>query len=532
MDATLDAQAPSTTSVRPGAVSTAILITFALSLLLFLFRDGLELMVGSWSRAEYSHGYLIPVIAVFLALQRRRCLAALDLRGSWTGPVVVLLGLLGFTVGSLSTIYTVSQYAFLLCLFGLVLAVIGRAGTAALWTALAYLAFMIPLPNFLYVNLSAQLQLLSSELGVAVIRLFNIPVFLEGNVIDLGVYKLQVAEACSGLRYLFPLMSFGFLAGCLYRGPAWQKILLFLSTIPITILMNSVRIGLIGVFVDRWGIGAAEGFLHLFEGWVIFMACLAVLLVEAAVLLRLGGTRVALRDAFTIELPRLALPALGGGFSWRHQGPLLVSLGLLVAAGLSAGQLASRQEILPEHEPFVLIPTQISDWHGREVPLEAEVLSALKLDDYRNIDFRQAGSGELVNFYVAYYASQRQGASAHSPRSCIPGGGWEISSIRQISLDIPGPDGAPLAVNRVLISKGTVRQLVYYWFQQRGRVITNEYLVKWYILLDAMLKHRTDGAMVRLVTPLREGETQSSGDDRLAGFAAAIYPAFVGFIPE
>jgi exosortase len=104
---------------------------------------------------------------------------------------------------------------------------------------LLLLGLMIPLPTFLYQGLSAQMQLISSQIGVAIIRLFNISVFLEGNVIDLGNYKLQVAEACNGLRYLFPLMALGFIAAYLFKGALWKRAVIFLSTIPITILMNS-----------------------------------------------------------------------------------------------------------------------------------------------------------------------------------------------------------------------------------------------------------------------------------------------------
>lgn len=107
--------------------------------------------------------------------------------------------------------------------------------------------------------------------------MFQIPVFLEGNIIDLGVYQLQVVEACSGLRYLFPLMSLGFIAAYFYQAAFWKRAIVFLMTIPITILMNSFRIGVIGVMVDNWGISMAEGFLHDFEGWIIFMACAAIL---------------------------------------------------------------------------------------------------------------------------------------------------------------------------------------------------------------------------------------------------------------
>ena len=112
------------------------------------------------------------------------------------------------------------------------------------------LFFMVPLPHFLYNSLSAELQLVSSRLGVGFIRLFSIPVFLEGNVIDLGNYKLQVVEACSGLRYLFPLTALGFIAAVIFKVALWKKVVLFLSTIPITVLMNSFRIGVIGVLVE------------------------------------------------------------------------------------------------------------------------------------------------------------------------------------------------------------------------------------------------------------------------------------------
>ena len=144
----------------------------------------------------------------------------------------------------------------------------------AFWPAVLYLFFMLPLPQVLYLPLSLKLQTISSELGVALISLFGVPVFLEGNVIDLGSYQLQVAEACSGLRYLFPLMSFGFLFAVLYRGPTWHKLVLFFSTIPITILMNSVRIAIVGMLVSFFGTEQAEGFLHFFEGWVIFIVCI------------------------------------------------------------------------------------------------------------------------------------------------------------------------------------------------------------------------------------------------------------------
>ena len=111
------------------------------------------------------------------------------------------------------------------------------------------------------------------------IRAFNIPVFLEGNIIDLGGYRLQVVEACSGLNYLFPLMSLGFIIAYFYQAAFWKRLFIVLVTIPITVLMNSIRITLVGVSVNYGGISLAEGILHDFEGWIIFILSVAILFV-------------------------------------------------------------------------------------------------------------------------------------------------------------------------------------------------------------------------------------------------------------
>jgi EpsI family protein len=137
-----------------------------------------------------------------------------------------------------------------------------------------------------------------------------------------------------------------------------------------------------------------------------------------------------------------------------------------------------------------------------------------------------------VNFYVAYYASQRKGESAHSPRSCIPGGGWEIASLTQRDVDGVSVAGQPLRVNRVLIQKGDSKQVVYYWFQQRGRIITNEYLVKWYLFWDALTRNRTDGALVRLVASVGPGQNEQEADAQLSTFAASVSSPLEKYIPK
>jgi len=500
-----------------------------------VFWDGLTFMAEHWDTEEYSHGSLIPVIAAFLIWQQKDALEqALSAggggRGAAAGFGVVLFGLFLGLMGELSTVYLIIQYGFLVVIYGLALVLVGWRGIRLIWAPLLYLVFMVPLPSFLYANLSSELQLISSQLGVAVIRFFDIAVFLEGNVIDLGIYKLQVVEACSGLRYLFPLMSFGYLCAYLYRGPLWHRAVLFLSTIPITIFMNSLRIGVIGIMVDRWGIEQAEGVLHLFEGWVVFMACVVILFGEILLFAWLGGEGGSLRSAFRIDLPNLQrgwLPRCRAASSkfW------LASVFVLVAAAVSSVGLLGRANTLPEREPLAAFPLTIGQWHGQRQSISPGILGTLKLTDYLLRDYVTPTVPEGINFYIAYYASQRKGEAVHSPRSCIPGDGWRIEGLSKIAIDkLPNTNGT-LLVNRAVIAKGRLRQVVYYWFDQRGREMTNEYRVKWFLFWDGLTRNRTDGALIRLVTPLGRNEAQAAADERLAGFIRQIYPRLNRYLP-
>lgn len=496
----------------------------------FLFSDALGAMVGKWLSPEYSHGYLIPLISLFLIYQKRREVFREPPSHTWLGLPIILFGLFGYFVGELGTVYTVIQYAFLISIAGVVVLYIGTNGFQKIWVPIAYLIFMIPLPQFLYQGISTKMQLISSEIGVAVIRLFGISVFLEGNIIDLGNYQLEVAEACNGLRYLFPLMSFGFLCAYIYRAPFWQRVIVFLSTIPIAILMNSLRIGMVGIMVDYSGIEAAEGFMHYFEGWVVFILCLVLLFLEMMILARLSGAGFRLnlvsddRPA-TRKADRGFVSALP--FGWMHAAALAA---IAVVAVATAG-IETRAEEIPPRRQLSTFPLVLGDWRGQESGLEQVFLDALRLSDYVIANYQRPADDGPVNVYVAYYDSQRKGQSAHSPASCIPGGGWSIESLRTTTVDDASASGGPLRVNRVIIGRGDFQQLVYYWFDQRGRHLTNEYAVKWYIFWDSLTRNRSDGALVRLTTPVTAGRVDEA-DARLQNVVRHLYPRLDTYIPS
>ncbi len=212
--------------------------------------------------------------------------------------------------GSAIAINDIVAYALILWVGALLLISFGWRTGRQFWAPVLHLVYMLPLPGALYYGLSTYLQGVSSELGVYFLHALRVPVFLEGNIIDLGSYKLQVAEACSGLRYLFPILSFSYVFAVLYRGPVWHKVVLLLAAAPITVLMNSVRIAVAGVIVRQWGVSHVEGFTHFFEGWVIFLISVALLWMLAWILMRLRGTHRSVFEALDLETEGLGAQAL------------------------------------------------------------------------------------------------------------------------------------------------------------------------------------------------------------------------------
>jgi exosortase D (VPLPA-CTERM-specific) len=287
------------------------------------FYPGLAFMVQNWDEvAEYSYGYLIPVIVAFLIWQKADVLRLQSWEGAWSGLALVFLALLLRLAGDLSAIRVITQYGFVIALYGIAVCLLGWRTMRLVAVPLAVTLFMIPLPQFVLREMSQQLQLLSSQLGVSLIRLCQISVYLEGNVIDLGPYKLQVVEACSGLRYLFPLMALGFLAAYFFKGAMWKRAIIFVSTIPLTIIINSLRIGLIGVTVEYWGVSMAEGLLHDFEGWFMFMICVALLVGEMTLLAWLGPKGRACAPSSGWNYPPIfprtrKCPSSASGCHWR-----------------------------------------------------------------------------------------------------------------------------------------------------------------------------------------------------------------------
>jgi exosortase D (VPLPA-CTERM-specific) len=232
-------------------------------------------------------------VVLYLVWDKRNELAELPSIPSWKGLVPVTLGLMLFWLGELGGEYFTLYISLWLVVVGLLWIHLGWRKIKAITFALFMTLTMFPLPNFLYTKLTLKLQLIASQLGVAMIDLFGMPVYREGNVIDLGFTKLQVVEACSGLNSLISLVVLGLLLVYFFRAHFWKRAVLLISTVPLAIFTNSLRITLTAVLYKFWGPKVAEGFFHGFSGLLIFLICIPVLLLEMWILTKLPPANAA-----------------------------------------------------------------------------------------------------------------------------------------------------------------------------------------------------------------------------------------------
>lgn len=497
-------------------------LTFGLAVMGLMIQSELLLI---WSQSEeYGHGLMVVAVLAYLVGRRWN-----DFRPVLSGnaSATIALAVLAFAfavLGQSAGIPLIAYYG--LWLFGLatVLATGGLGFLRRLLVPLLIVPLLFPLPNPLGPLVTAELQLISSKLGVWIIRLLGGSVYLEGNVLEMGGTKLLVAEACAGLRYLFPLLSLGAIAGLMMRvAPLWMRWTVFLVTIPITIFMNSFRIAVTGILVESGGAAHTEGFLHLFEGWVVFIVAAVLLLGVIWLLVRLLPGRQNLIDVMAWHEDAAPAAVLVGQYRFPRVlvGSItaLMFLAIAVATGLSG-----RGETVPERTPLSDFPQVVGEWTARVDRLPSLVEEVAGASEYFYGDF-SAPSGEMVNAYVSYYMNQRHGQIPHSPKVCIPGGGWVIEALNTAS--ISGKDGNAFVVNRIVTGFGSRKVISYYWLKQGSQVYREEMLARLDLVRLSLLEDRTDGALIRLVTELRPGEGLEAGDARLKRFAAE----FVGLIP-
>ena len=550
-----------------------------------------HLVSYDWTRGDFNHSYFVPFVILYLIWEKRDRFVEQQSAPSWCGLVPVAIGVVLFWLGELGGEFYSLYHSFWLVLVGLCWIHMGWDKLKIIIFPLAMILVTFPPPQFVYGKISFQLRLMSSQLGVDMMRLLGMSAYREGNIIDLDFTQLQVVDACNGLRYLVPLIGLGLLAAYVYKAAWWKRALLVVSTIPVAIVTNGLRIALTGILYEHVGQEAAEGFFHGFSGWLIFVFCLLVLVVEMKVLggsftgkekvrgegqgargegergegkgqrakgkgqgaeskeqgaggegqkIEAQSSRLKVQSSESEDRNKgeqendISEPASGKrakGFVGRLVRPpqSLVAVAILGLTLVLVQGVDFRGHV-PPLEPFDAWPVGFGRWEGERGAMDQIFLDELDLDDYVIVDYRNP-EGKVVNFYTAYYTTQQKGESIHSPATCLPGSGWIFKDAAQVNIPTGSDEMPTVTAQKAVMQKLDARQLVYYWFEQRGRQLTNTYQLKLYTFWDALTKRRTDGALVRMITPIYDSESVAQAEERLTEFLKDIAPTLTQFIP-
>jgi exosortase len=264
--------------------------------ILGVYLPVLSSLVRQWASDEnYSHGFIIVPFALYFAWRKRRALAAAPVEPGIGGLAVVALSLLVLLAGLAGAELFLTRMSMIGFLVGAILFVGGWRQVRVLAFPLAFLLLMVPLPAIIFNQIAFPLQLLASRAGEAALTLGGVPVLREGNVLELATTKLEVAQACSGIRSLISLLTLGILLGKLSEQPMMMRVLLAVLTVPVAIAANAARVAGTGFAANWIGPEAAEGFFHAFSGWLVFVAAFALLLGAQRLIIRLSQGTLTLR---------------------------------------------------------------------------------------------------------------------------------------------------------------------------------------------------------------------------------------------
>ena len=246
-------------------------------LVLAVYFQVLGKLVLDWQDQDNSHGFLVPLFSAFLVWEKRETLRATKLAPAWSGIALMALGLVVLILGVFGSELFLSRVSLIFLLAGLALCFGGAQLLKELRFALLVLLLAIPLPAIIYSQITFPLQILASKMATDLLPLFGVPVLREGNVIELPLMKLEVAEACSGIRSLMSLFTLAVFYGYFMEKSTWRRWALALASIPIAIAANGLRILGTGLCVQYWDPDKAMGFFHEFSGWVVFLVSLVCL---------------------------------------------------------------------------------------------------------------------------------------------------------------------------------------------------------------------------------------------------------------
>lgn len=511
-------------SALPTWQGVALLILMGM-----LYAGILARLFNQWMNDKnFAHGMFVPLFALFILWKNRKELKNIAPAPSWIGLFLIIVGLATLMLGEFGAELFLSRVSLLILLAGLIVLIHGWAFFRAVLFPWAILILMIPIPVIVFQKVTFPLQILASKLASTLLPLLGVVVHREGNVIELAAMKLEVVAACSGIRSLLSLLTLSVIYGYLMEDRNWVRVLLAIASIPIAVVANSFRIVGTGLLVQYWNPDKAEGFFHLFEGWLIFVVSLIMLFMLHGLVVRIWRKDGREGRLAHPQVERVQTVSEGRG---RSTGLRFAVIAFLLGATVLLMQARSNSEVFPPREALSSLPNQLGAWVGEDLVIDQQTLDILGSGEFLHRDYENPTQPQpWIDLLIAYFPSQKAGDTIHTPNHCLQGEGWVPIQRRVVQLS--RPDGSTFPANRYVTSKAGERELVIYWFQAHNRAVASEYRAKYYLVADSIRMNRSDGALVRLITPMYKQESPDAAQARLLSLGNQIIPQLNRYIPR
>ncbi len=497
-------------------------ILFPSFILIFLagsFFPVFQKMSIRWDSGDNSYCYLIIPLFIYLCWDRKESFKFSEFSWSFLGIIPLLLSAALIITGELGSVETMLYTGLFGCIVSIILVLYGKRIYHLIFP-IFLLCFMVPIPPFINKILTFKLRVTASVISTKLLQFTGVSVLREGNILDLGISKLQVVDACSGLRYLISMLLTAILVGYFFNKVRWHRFFLIALVIPLSVFVNSFRIFATGLLTVNGYQKFAQDFYHDFSGWLVFMIAGGIL----------TGVSFALKQ-FEKNTSTFFLKVDDGGKPVKLVKPIVLTTvfcGLFVITGFTINN-TSDSMIQPNRIAFEKFPMKIAGWYGKKSYLSKEILNSLWADDYIQASYQKRGVENIVTLFVPYYKYQGTRHTAHAPQSCLLGGGWGIISSNDRFVKVN--EKQKIKIKCMLMVKGDVKLLSSYFFFQRGRVITSPWLNKYYMMADAITKKRTDGALVRIEMIIPPGQSQDNAYRVMEGFLGDIWGVLGDYVP-
>lgn len=471
-----------------------------------------------WGSDDYTHGFLVPLISAYIVWRKGGLL--LETRAEPAiayGTIIMALAGAVLVAGRLGSIVILEELSIPLMLSGLVLLLTGPFFLKALWFPIAYLLFMVKIFGEGSEKFHWPFQLLASNIGVWILQAVGIPAYKEAQYIQLPNIMLEVASACSGLRFLVSIIAIGIPLAWLTQRSWAKRIGLVSFAIIIAVLANGARVALIGVWAFYGG-QVVHGPMHVFQGmfvaWVGFIALFA----GAWFLSDKEGGNDRVKAMKPAALVRGLLDNISMGRNWKAACTAAIAL-LAITGGL---YFFYKTSPAASAAPLSSLPSRLGEWSATDEPAADFLVAAGGTEEFARI-YRKGNTAFRV--YISYYDQQAQDHEMVNYRNS-----WKLHRGERV-YGVVTAAGSAHEVNIALLKEDNSRRFAMFWYQMDGRIISNRIKVKLWTMWKALASGRTNGAVVVISAPAGDNDTPYM-EKEATDLAGRLIPAITELVSD